>query len=91
MFTKTFPSSYSNLWQTVYDVGAGGVVVGGGARQGHLQSKCQQYFLMIFLNFRGGYTRASGEEFDHLNFHVWIVNDTALDDLFFHHLVEENH
>ena len=32
-----------------------------------------------------------GEEYDHLNFHVWIVNDTALDDLFLHHLVEENH
>ena len=31
------------------------------------------------------------EEYDHLNLHVWIVNDTALDDLFFHHLVEENH
>ena len=54
MFTNTFLSFYFNfnLWQTVYDVGAGGVVVGRGARQGHLQSKCQQYFLMKFLNFQ---------------------------------------
>ena len=48
----------------------------------------QEYFLIIQGR---GYTRASGVEYDHLDLHVRIVDDAALDDLFLHHLEEGNH
>ena len=50
---------YWNLWQAVDDVGAGGVVIGRGARQGHLQWKGQPW---IFLDGNLNLSKNFGEE-----------------------------